>query len=95
MIHGLLLALLLVGSPQTGAYKVSGTVVRDDKQDPATAPQANQIRISGPSTQILTIGAGGTFEFPAVRPGTLREAGRRERQPDRLAPGIGRDRSRG
>ena len=33
MIHGLLLALLLVGSPQTGAYKVSGTVVRDDNHD--------------------------------------------------------------
>jgi len=71
MIHGLLLALLLAASPQAATFKVSGTVVREDKQDPASAAtQANQVRISGPSASIVTIGAGGTFTFPSVRPGT-------------------------
>jgi hypothetical protein len=70
MIHGLLMALLLAGSPQAATFKVSGTVVREDKQDPATATQANQVRIVGPSAFIVTIGAGGTFTFPNVRPGS-------------------------
>jgi len=70
MIHGLLMALLLAGSPQAASFKVSGTVVREDKQDPATATQTNQVRISGPSTMIVTIGAGGMFTFPNVRPGS-------------------------
>jgi len=71
MIHGLLMAVLLAASPQATTYKMSGTVVREDKQDPsAAATQANQVRISGPSTMIVTIGAGGTFTFPSVRPGT-------------------------
>src|SRR5262245_19163352 len=69
MVRALLLSLLLAAMPQTGTFKVSGTVVRDDKLDPATANQANQIRISGPSTTIVNIGAGGTFEFPNIRPG--------------------------
>ena len=70
MIHGLLMALLLAGSPQAPTFKVTGTVVREDKLDAATATQANQVRISGPSTLIVTIGAGGTFTFPSVRPGS-------------------------
>jgi hypothetical protein len=70
MIHGLLMALLLAGSPQANTFKVSGTVVREDKLDPAAATQANQVRISGPSAMIVRIGAGGTFTFPNVRPGS-------------------------
>jgi hypothetical protein len=70
MIHGLLMALLLAGSPQAATFKVSGTVVREDKLDPASATQANQVRISGPSTMIVPIGNGGTFTFPNLRPGT-------------------------
>ena len=70
MIHGLLIALLLATPPQVVTFKVSGTVVRDDKQDPATATQANQIRLGGPTTNIVPIGAGGAFEFSNVRPGT-------------------------
>jgi hypothetical protein len=70
MIHGLLMALLLAGSPQANTFKVSGTVVREDKLDPAAAAQANQVRISGPSAMIVRIGAGGTFTFPNVRPGS-------------------------
>jgi hypothetical protein len=70
MIHGLLMALLLAGSPQAAGFKVSGTVVREDKQEPTAATQANQVRISGPSTMIVTVGAGGTFTFPNVRPGS-------------------------
>lgn len=76
MIQGLLTAFLLAGlqqpaPPQTPAamYKVSGTVVREDKQDPATAAQANQIRIQGPMSSIVVIAASGTFEFANIRPG--------------------------
>jgi hypothetical protein len=76
MIQGLLTAFLLVAAQQpappqapAATYKVSGTVVREDKQDPATAVQANQIRIQGPTASIVVIGAGGTFEFANVRPG--------------------------
>jgi hypothetical protein len=65
-----LLTLLLLAIPQATTFSVSGTVVREDKLDPATAPQANQIRISGPSTSIIGIGAGGAFRFPNLRPGT-------------------------
>src|SRR5215475_5725663 len=78
MIQGLLTAFLLIAAlqqpapPQSPAptYKVSGTVVREDKQDPAAAAQANQIRIQGPTSSIVAIGAGGTFEFVNIRPGT-------------------------
>ena len=70
MILEMLLALLLATPPQAGTFKVSGTVTRDDKQDPTTAPQANQIRISGPSTLTNGIGPGGAFEFSNIRPGT-------------------------
>ena len=70
MILEMLLALLLATPPQAGTFKVSGTVTRDDKQDPTRAPQANQIRISGPSTLISDIGPGGAFEFSNIRPGT-------------------------
>src|SRR5215471_21345499 len=76
MIQRLLTAFLFAAlqqpaPPQAPAatYKVSGTVVREDKQDPAAA-QANQIRIQGPTTSIVVIGAGGTFEFVNIRPGT-------------------------
>jgi hypothetical protein len=76
MIQGLLMAFLLAAlqqpaPPQAPAatYKVTGTVVREDKQDPAAA-QANQIRIQGPTTSIVVIGAGGTFEFANIRPGS-------------------------
>ena len=69
MIHGLLMAFFLAAPPQETTFKVSGTVVRDDKQDPAQAAQQNQIRISGPNTLIMSIGEGGAFEFPNMRPG--------------------------
>lgn len=77
MLQGLLTVFLLAAfqqpaPPQAPAatYKVSGTVVREDKQDPATAAQANQIRIQGPMTSVVVIRAGGAFEFANVRPGT-------------------------
>jgi hypothetical protein len=58
MIHGLLMAFLLALTPppQATTFKLSGTVVREDKMDAMTA--------------IVTIGAGGTFEFANVRPGS-------------------------
>lgn len=70
MIHGLVMLLLLAAAPQTATFQVAGTVVREDQLDPAAAPQANQVRISGPATLIATIGAGGSFVFNNVRPGT-------------------------
>ena len=66
MIHGLLMALLLVAPPQATNFKLSGTVARDDKQDPATVAQNNQVRVSGPATSIAIIGAGGTFSFASL-----------------------------
>jgi hypothetical protein len=69
MIHALLMAFLLATPLQEGTFKVSGTVIRDDKQDPAQAAQQNQIRISGTTTLIINVGAGGAFEFPNLRPG--------------------------
>jgi hypothetical protein len=70
MIHGLLMALLLAGSPQAATFKVSGTVVREDKQESTTATQANQVLIVGPSQMIAPIRAGGTFTIPDLRPGS-------------------------
>ena len=77
MIQGLLTAFLLASlqqpaPPQTPAatYMVRGTVVREDKQDPATAAQANQILIQGPMSLVVVIGAGGKFEFANIRPGS-------------------------
>jgi len=75
MMHRLLMALVLAAQLQApagqapGTFRVSGTVVRDDKLDPASVAQANQVRIQGPMTVIVTIGAGGKFEFENVRPG--------------------------
>src|SRR5215471_15166633 len=76
MIQRLLTAFLFAAlqqpaPPQAPAatYKVSGAIVREDKQDPAVA-QANQIRIQGPTTSVVVIGAGGTFEFRNIRAGT-------------------------
>jgi hypothetical protein len=72
MIHGLLMAFLLAIAtpPQATTFKLSGTVVREDKLDATTAANQNQVRIQGPMTAIVTIGAGGTFEFANVRPGS-------------------------
>jgi len=71
MIQGLLMAFILAAQTQAaGTYKISGTVVREDKLDPASAANQNQIRIQGPTTLIVTIGADGKFEFPNVRPGS-------------------------
>jgi hypothetical protein len=70
MIHCLLMALLLAGSPQAATFKVSGTVVREDKQESTTATQANQVLIVGPSQMIAPIRAGGTFTIPDLRPGS-------------------------
>ncbi len=72
MIYGPLIALLLTLSPQATSFKISGTVVREDKQEPSSVTQANQVRISGPSTTIVPIKPDGSFEFPSVRPGTYR-----------------------
>ena len=63
MIYGLLMALLLVAPPQATNFKLSGTVARDDKQDPATVAQ---VCVSGPATSIAIIGAGGTFSFASL-----------------------------
>jgi hypothetical protein len=70
MVHALLMALLLAAPPQASTFTISGTVVREDGQEAATAVQANQIRITGPLSRIIGIGAGGAFEFPNLRPGT-------------------------
>jgi hypothetical protein len=72
MIHGLLMAFLLALAtpPQATTFKLSGTVVREDKLDPTAAANQNQVRIQGPMTAIVTVGAGGTFEFANVRPGS-------------------------
>ena len=78
MIQGLLMAFILaaprqavfIQPPAAVTFKVSGTVTRDDKQDAATAANQNSVRIQGPTSLITTIGAGGTFEFVNVRPGS-------------------------
>jgi hypothetical protein len=72
MIARLLIALLLTASRRLPPSKSRGTVVREDKQEPSSVTQANQVRISGPSTTIVPIKPGGSFEFPSVRPGTYR-----------------------
>lgn len=69
MIRTLLLTALFLApvAPQSGVT-ISGTVTREDQQaNPATA---NQVRLSGPATTIVTIAADGSFEFKNVLPGT-------------------------
>ncbi|HLQ77111.1 MAG TPA: hypothetical protein VK210_07135 [Terriglobia bacterium] len=69
MIKTLLLAAIvwLQAAPQTGVT-VSGQVIREDKQTNPT--NANQIRLTGPATSIVTMGGDGTFEFKNITPGT-------------------------
>jgi len=50
---------------------VSGTVVREDNQDPAHASNGDRVLLRGSGgTTIVDVGAGGAFEFLNVRPGT-------------------------
>ncbi len=69
MIRTLLLAAVLLSpvAPQSGVT-VRGTVIREDQQ--ANPANANQVRLAGPTTTIVTVGADGSFEFKNVMPGT-------------------------
>ncbi len=69
MVKALWLALLLVA--QDPAFKVSGTVVREDNQEPDRVAGADRVLLRGGATPKVTdIGTGGAFEFTGVRPGT-------------------------
>ena len=67
----------LGSSPTT--FRVSGTVVREDNQDPASVSEANSVRLQkvfapnekqdGPGTVVTPICAKGRFEFSKVGPG--------------------------
>ena len=75
MIQGLWLAAVLLMQAQmpapSPAFKVSGTVVREDKRAPDSVPNADRIllRGSGPA-KVLDIDTGGAFEFTRVSPGS-------------------------
>jgi hypothetical protein len=74
MVQALWLAAVLLvqgaTSTQNPGFKVSGTVVREDNQDPDRVPNNDRILLRGTgSTAIIDIGAGGAFEFDNVRPG--------------------------
>src|SRR6266581_2743175 len=56
---------------QNSAFKVSGTVVREDKQEPDRVPNADRVSLRGNgSAAVIDMGAGGAFEFANVQPGT-------------------------
>jgi len=74
MLQILWLAILLfqfAAPAQNAGFKISGTVVREDKQDPSRATNGDRIVLSGngPATS-LEIGTGGAFDFTNVQPGT-------------------------
>ena len=70
MITTLWLAALLLFQAATPAYKISGTVVREDKQEPSRATNGDRIVLRGEAGAVtLDIGQGGAFEFTNVRPG--------------------------
>lgn len=69
-----LAALLFFQAPSPGAtptFKVSGTIVREDKQEPDRVLNADRVLLRGNGTSmVLDIEAGGAFEFTRVRPGS-------------------------
>jgi hypothetical protein len=57
-------------SANTPTFKVSGTIVREDKREPDAVPNSDRILLRGNGTSsVLDIEAGGAFEFTRVRPG--------------------------
>jgi len=70
MITTLWLAAILLFQAATPAYRISGTVVREDKQEPSRATNGDRIVLRGDAGSVtLDIGQGGAFEFTSVRPG--------------------------
>src|SRR4030095_13499638 len=71
MLHAIWLVALLftqAAAAQTSTFKVSGTVVREDKKDPAHAPNGDRVSMRGTGTSaVVDVGEGGAFEFENVR----------------------------
>src|SRR5262245_22984189 len=66
----LVLVLALPAAMQNAGFKVSGTVVREDKQDLSAAGSDRIVlRAEGGST-VAELGADGSFTFSNVRPGS-------------------------
>ncbi len=75
MINALSLAVVLLiqgtAQAQNSTFKVSGTVVREDNQDPARAGNGDRVLLRGNgTTTVIDVGAAGAFEFANVGPGT-------------------------
>src|SRR5262249_42880200 len=74
MLNAIWLAAFLftqATAAQTSTFKVSGSVVREDKKDPAHAPNGDRVSMrSTGSSAAVDVGEGGAFEFENVRPGT-------------------------
>src|SRR5262245_4859495 len=73
MLKALWLAAVLVfpgvAPAQNSTFKVSGTVVREDGQDPIKANTDRVLLRSSGSPTVVEVGTGGAFEFTDVRPG--------------------------
>src|SRR5262249_47966126 len=55
---------------RTSTFKVSGTIVREDKQEPDRVPNADRILLRGNGRSlVLDIEPGGAFEFTKVPSG--------------------------
>jgi hypothetical protein len=69
-----LTAIFLLQAPApatTPGFKVSGTIVREDKRAPDSVPNADRILLrGGGATKVLDIETSGAFEFTRVPPGT-------------------------
>src|SRR5215475_10254380 len=67
-----LTAILLMQAPApTPVFKVSGTIVREDKQAPDSVPNADRILLRGAGApKVLDIETSGAFEFTRVSPGS-------------------------
>ena len=68
-----LMVIVLAQAPapaNSSTFKVSGTIVREDKREPDSVPNSDRILLRGNGTSsVLDIEAGGAFEFTRVRPG--------------------------
>jgi hypothetical protein len=74
MFSALWLVVIILARAQapanTSTFKVSGTIVREDKREPDGVPNSDRILLRGNGTSsVLDIEAGGAFEFTRVRPG--------------------------
>ncbi len=74
MIKALLTAILFVQAPApapTALFKISGTIVREDKRAPDSVPNADRILLrSAGAPKVLDIETSGAFEFTRVSPGS-------------------------